>query len=301
MTTNEYLGKVLASQTHADDSDEMKALQQHRAEVEAVLRAHFDDCSPMIRYGGSKVKGTMIKESYDLDVICYFQHDDSGAGDTLEDIYNNVRKALKPSYLVEPKTSALRLKSRSGEARGLDFHIDVVPGRFTDDTKSDAFLHQENGNKERLKTNIDVHIAHVRDSGVRDAIRLVKFWTVRNGIPLKHFVLELLVIKLLNGKKNSSLATQLEHVWTEFRDRADDLSVEDPANPEGNDLTPAFNAARGLLQTVARGTLSLIESSGWKAVFGPVEEQSKAQKIESLRRAAAAVVTPSRPWCPDES
>jgi hypothetical protein len=35
--------------------------------------------------------------------------------------------------------------------------------------------------KKRLKTNLDVHLDHVRDSGVIDAIRLAKLWGVRNG------------------------------------------------------------------------------------------------------------------------
>ena len=98
----------------------------------------------------------------------------------------------------------------------------------------------ERGEK-RLKTNIDVHIEHVRDSGVTDAIRLVKLWKVRNGIVFKHFVLELSVIKLLDGRKRSSLESQLVHVLTEFRDSIDELTVEDPANPEGNDLSDVLD------------------------------------------------------------
>ena len=301
MTTKEYLEGVLKEQTLADDSDEIKALQKHRAEVEALLRDHFDDCSPTIKYGGSKAKGTMIRESYDLDIICYFPHDDTSAGTTLEEIYSNVRKALEKKYLVEPKTSALRLKHADRECLGVDFHIDVVPGRFTDDSKTDAFLYQDNAEKKRLKTNIDVHIDHVRGSGVTDAIRLEKLWKVRNGLNLKHFVLELAVIKLLAEKKNESLATQLEHVWTEFRDNIDELLVEDPANPEGNDLTSVLDAARVSLQSAASRTLQLIEASGWEAVFGETDKRVSIQATERLRRVAAAVAAPTRPWCPDES
>ncbi len=281
MDTNDYLKKVLSSQTLADDGDEIQALQKHRADVEALLRNQFSKCSPTIRYSGSSVKGTMIKESYDLDIICYFPHDDTAAGETLEDIYNNVERALKTKYLVERKTSALRLK--------------------TDNSGTDAFLYQAGSDKKRLKTNIDVHIAHVRDGGLTDAIKLVKLWKLRNGITLKHFVLELLVIDLLKNRKRSSLSNQLEHVWTEFRDHADSLSVQDPANPEGNDLSPALDAARSILQAVARQTLSLIESSGWEAVFGAVEDKSADQTTAALRRIAAGVSVQSRPWCPDES
>lgn len=297
MTANDYLAKVLASQTLGDDSEELKALQKHRAEVEKILRDHFEDCSPTIRYGGSKAKGTMIKQAYDLDIICYLPHDDTAAGETLEDIYNNTRKALEAQYLVEPKASALRVKGRKPSTDAADIHIDVVPGRFTDESKADAYLYRSSGNKKRLKTNLDAHIKHVKESGVTDAIRLLKLWKVRNGLGIKTFVLELLAVKLLKGKSGSGLATQLEYVWTEFRDDVEALSVEDPANPTGNDLSELLNAAvRSELSTVARRTRKLIEDSGWEAVFGAVEEKGDREKREGLRRAAAAVVAPTKPW-----
>ena len=297
MTANDYLAKVLASQTLAEDSEELKALQERRAAVEKVLRDHFEGCSPTIRYGGSKAKGTLIKEAYDLDIICYFPHDDTAAGETLEDIYNNTRKALETQYFVVPKASALRVKDRKPSTGAADFHIDVVPGRFTDDSKTDVFLYQSRGEKGRLKTNLDTHIEHVKESGVTDAIRLLKLWKVRNGLGIRTFVLELLAVKLLKGKSASALATQLKDVWKEVRDNVDALSVEDPANPTGNDLAELLNTAvRSELSTVARRTLNAIEECGWEAAFGSVEEKGDREKREGLRRAAAAVVAPTKPW-----
>jgi hypothetical protein len=300
METEKYLKSVLKSQTLALDSQELKDLQQHRADMEEVIREHFKECSPTIRYGGSKAKGTMIRESYDLDIISYFPHDDTAAGETLEEIYKNVQKALSGKYLVEPKASALRLKARDPENYGVDFHIDVVPGRFTDDSKTDAFLYQESGEKKRLKTNLDVHIHHVKDSGVIDAIRLLKLWKVRNGLRVKNFALELFTIVLLKYKKTAALENQLKHVWAKLRDEVGEISIEDPANPMGNDLSDLLSPAiRMGISSVAKRTLEIIEESGWKDIFGPVEEEKDAngsRKIEILRCAAAAVVTPTKPW-----
>lgn len=300
MSDDNYLKDILKSQNLADDGDELKALRERRANVESLLRKHFSDSSPTIRYGGSVAKGTLIKESYDLDVICYFNHDDTAAGETLKDIYYDAKKSLESDYLIEEKPSALRLKSLDINQLGTDFHIDVVPGRFTDEEKSDTFLYQSSGEKCRLKTNLEVHISHVKDSGVIDAIRLMKLWRVRNGLNLtvKNFALELLTIKLLDGKKNESLADQLKHVWTELRDKRDSLSIEDPANPDGNDLFELLNSGvRYALASVASSTLTLIENSGWESVFGTVEEdEEKTSKAKALRQAAAAVVTPSKPW-----
>lgn len=298
MTADEYLKDVLASQALGDDSDEVKALQKHRADVEKLIRDNFPDTALTIRYAGSKAKGTMNKESYDLDIISYVSSGDDTAGGTLEDIYTNHKSVLAKKYGVEPKGSALRLKGCDPENLGVDFHIDVVPGRFTDDNRTDAYLYQSSGDKKRLKTNLDVHLDHVRDSGVIDAIRLAKLWKVRNGLPIRTFVLELAVIKLLEDQKKKGLATQMKHVWTELRDNSADLTVEDPANPNGNDLSKCLDDnLKSQLAAAAKRTLEQIEASGWETVFGKTEIQEKAARVEILRR-AAAVATPSRPWLP---
>ena len=297
MTTNEYLQDVLASQQLADESKELKELQKHRADVEKLLRNAFEDSSPTIRYGGSKAKGTLIKDAYDLDVICYFPNDDTSAGESLEDIYNNVRKVLEKGYFVIGKNSALRLQNLDQKAANRDFHIDVVPGRYTDDTKSDCYIYQASAEKSRLKTNLDVHISHVKDSGVVDAIRLLKLWKVRKSLPVKQFVWELLIIQLLKGKKSKGLAEQLEHVWTEIKDAEEPMKVEDPANPSGNDLSKALDS--GIWQTLssaATATLRTIENSGWEAVFGPTKKSEGEEKVCAVTQAVGAAAIRTKPW-----
>jgi hypothetical protein len=300
VTTEHYLTKILQQQTLADDSSEMKELLRRREEIQGVLNAAFAKSRPSIRWGGSKAKGTMIRESYDGDMTCYFARDDQQVGDTLQDIYDSGAAALEKDFEVQRKNSALRVKDRStkstqGFAR--DLHIDVVPGRFFEDEKSgDVWLHQNEGKKERLKTNLETHIAHIRDSEVTDAVRLMKLWNVRNGIGAKTFVLELLVVKVLSGRKRSGLAEQLEHIWTEFRDRPNELAVEDPANPHGNDLKPALDQVRAMLSAVAKVTLQTIATSGWEVVFGPLEDSDGEAKKVALVAAAARVTHPTRPW-----
>ena len=297
MKANEYLEKVLESQNLDDDSAELKQLQDERAAVEKLLRKEFGS-SPTIRYGGSRAKGTLILEAYDLDIISYFPRDDADAGGTLEDIYNNVRNALQKQYAVEAKASALRVRSKDPAKYGTDLRIDVVPGRFTDDSKGDAFLYRASGEKRRLKTNLDVHIKHVKDSGVIDAIRLMKLWRVRNALTIRHFALELLTIELLKGRNTHSLEKQLQHIWEELRDNVQDVSIEDPANPQGNDLSELLDdSIRAEISSLAGKTMKLIEERGWEAVFGELAGASREIKVESLRRMAAGVQTPSKPWC----
>ncbi len=170
MTPCEYLRSILKQQTLAEDSTELKSLRDKRDEIEKILRGVFGS-SPIIKYGGSKAKGTMVLVSYDLDLLCYFPRDEDDAGSTLEELYESVAKALEDAgYKVDRRRSALRVLS----VAGVDFHVDVVPGRYVDDEQDDVFLHQNEGDKERLKTNPDVHIKHVKDSGCIGEIRLAK-------------------------------------------------------------------------------------------------------------------------------
>jgi hypothetical protein len=275
MTDNEYLKKVLEQQTLDTDGDEMEELRSRRDDAESRLRKKFGS-GPSIRYGGSKAKGTMIKEAYDLDVICYFDNDDDSAGDTLQEIYDSVAEVFEEDYLIERKPSAIRLKSKNADNWAEDYHTDIVPGRFVDDERDDVFLYRSSGEKGRQKTNLDVHINHVKASGLTDAVRLEKLWRKRNNLSIRHFVLELLVIDLLKNKKSLPLTDQLIHFWTEVRDNIEDMTVEDPANPYGNDLSELFNATvKYELSSAARTTLETIEKDGWKKVFGELPEEEK--------------------------
>jgi hypothetical protein len=296
MTNDEYLKSILKSQKLPDDSDEMQELVQHRQDVEKILRDKFADAAPTIRYGGSKAKGTLIQESYDLDVVFYVPNYNDEVGETLKDIFNNVLDELSKHYYAQARTSAIRLRSKDPSSFGRDFHIDVVPGRFTDEKKSDCFLYQNGGNKERLKTNLDVHIAYIRDSGVIDAIRLLKLIRVRKALRVKNFVFELLIIDLLSGKKKSSLEAQLRHVLQQIAEAEQPIRVEDPANPAGNDLNDLLSSVWPELRAIAQSVLDTADSSGWEAVFGSVDDVSKSERVARATVLAAAVQRPTKPW-----
>jgi tRNA nucleotidyltransferase (CCA-adding enzyme) len=294
MDAQKYLELILKNQNLEDDSQELKDLQKHRQDVEEILRKGFAKASPTIRYGGSKAKDTMNRESYDLDIVFYLPHDDTSAGETLEDIYQNTIKVFADHYYVDPKNSAVRLRDKESK---VDFHIDVVPGRYVDEAKADCFIHQNGAEKDRLKTNLDVQINHVKNSGVVPAVRLSKLWKTRRGLRVKQFVFELLIIQLLKDKKRSNLDIQLKHVWASLKDAKEPIGVEDPANPTGNDLSALLKSVWSELSGRSGDTLNLLEQSGWEAVFGAVDEDSRnGNKTERLRSAAAGVITPTRPW-----
>ncbi|MER8957358.1 hypothetical protein [Mesorhizobium sp. M0701] len=285
---------LLKSQKMEEGCDQLAALDEERDKVEALLREAFPDSDPDFTHGGSRAKGTMIREDYDLDEVCYFDNDDTGPGETLEEIYNNVAEMLEDEYIVERKRSALRLKSKKGK----DLYVDIVPGRYIDDTGTDVFLHQNEGDKERLKTNLETHISYVRDSGCTDVIQLGKLWRTRNGILIRTFPLELLIIAVLSGNKAGMLQERFERVLTAFVDEIDDLTIEDPANPTGNDLSFALtDKVRDKLRSVAEDTLDTAAEYGWEHVFGKVEKKAGGlPRVPALTAAAATVGAAAPPW-----
>jgi len=297
MTNTEYLQGILKAQSLSENSPELKALQGKRDEVEELLRSSFEESNPKIVYGGSYAKHTLIREHYDLDVICYFAHNDTAAVETLKDIYEDVAKALEEKYLVDYKTSALRLKGKLETNYEVDFHIDVVPGRFTDDKKQDVFIYQQGGEKERLKTNLAKHISHIRDSELTDTIKLLKLWKVRRGLGLKTFVLELMVVKLLSEHKNKPIDAQLTAFWQALVDCHGNMVVEDPANPSGNDLSQ-FNTTsmQLMLESHATNTLNLVKNSGWESIFGKPDDASNDAKSKAFSNVAVLGANRTKPW-----
>jgi hypothetical protein len=128
----------------------------------------------------------------------------------------------------------------------------------------------------------------------------MKLWRTRNAVPLRTFVLELAVIDVLDGSKGG-LEHQLKTVLTKLRDDAKGITVEDPANPTGNDLSEVWNdSVRASAAAVARSTLNTVETSGWEAVFGKLSDgadsDSAAKQVERLREAAKESTTTTRPW-----
>lgn len=255
------LRDILNAQRIRPGDPELTSLRQLRQEVESMLRTAFGS-RPTIKYAGSRAKFTMIRSAYDLDMTCYFDAGDNSGGSSLEEIYNNVADALGAMFTVTRRRSALRLTPKHGDS---DVHVDVVPGRFTDDTRSEAYLYQSEGEKSRLKTNVDAHIAHVRDSGHADVVSFFKLWATERDVPVKTFALELAVIDALKDTDSPELSDRVETVLDKFSDDIDGVRVEDPANPTGNDLSHLWND--DVRAAVCAAALETIEASDPRSFF----------------------------------
>lgn len=297
MIVKQYLEKVLEEHSLSSDSPEIEDIRKERDKVETFLREYFNDSQLYIKYGGSKCKNTMIKESYDLDIISFFNCDETKAGNTLKELFDNTEKALQPHYFVVRKRSALRLERRENNNINY-YHIDILPGRYIDDKGDDAYLHQNIGDKDYLKTNVEKQIAHIKDSGLQRVIKLIKYWKVRNGLQIKTFVLELLIIKILKKCDETDLEKCVTEFWEYIVENWEKLCVEDPANPQGNDLSEMLDyAIRSSLKFAAENSLNFIKAGNWEAVFGPVKvKQDNDAKISVIETIAAGTSVISKPW-----
>lgn len=230
-TPEEFLRAVLEEQTLPEGSPERAALLSEHERVRNLLISSLTDATPLVEVNGSMAKDTLVRAGYDLDTNCYFANDDDGAGDTLREIRDNVEEALKAEYVVKPKRSALRLTGR--KKGSLAFTVDVVPGRYVDETQQDVFLFQEGSDKERLKTNLRKHISHIKGSGHTDIIRLAKIWKLRADLGIKTFVLELLVVETLKTLMAAGLEARLVALLEGTARRYRRTQDRGPREPDG--------------------------------------------------------------------
>jgi len=106
------------------------------------------------------------------------------------------------------------------------------------------------------------------------------------------------VIEVVGKDGNGDIEARFRRVLTTFADDIDSLTIEDPANPTGNDLSHALtDNVRKKLAKVAQDTLAAIDSHGWEHVFGKLETaKSVGPRVQILRSAAASVAVPVKPW-----
>ncbi|MFA5197314.1 MAG: nucleotidyltransferase [Patescibacteria group bacterium] len=286
MNGQEYLEKILENQKLS--KEELDELKNHRDEVEGCLREEFGN-SPSIRYAGSRAKETMIKESYDLDIVCYFPEDDERS---LKEIYGDVKNILSNEYIVEGKTSALRIINLKGS--NVDYHIDVVPGRYIDTDKEDAFLYISSADGERMQTNIKVHVETIKESGCQKLIKLTKLWIRRNNLPLKTFVAELSVIEAL---KSFSDKEKIEEAFTKvlvfFRDDFEDLTLLDPSNSSNVVSDLVDETQKNIVATTAKNATDAIENEEETEAWGIIFKETTGKSNEPI---ATMNVTPPKPW-----
>ncbi|HVU06645.1 MAG TPA: hypothetical protein VHE10_02560 [Candidatus Paceibacterota bacterium] len=295
MDIQKFLNSLLASQDLLIEQE--NSLQTHKKEVTDFLVAEFGN-KPKIKYAGSREKGTMIRDSYDLDIVCYFPSTDTRS---LKEIRQEVSDHLSQRYVMQDKASAERITNLKGAKTPESYHIDVVPGRFIEGS-NDVFIHVAYGDKERMQTNLKTHIDHIAKSGCVPVIRLVKLWSVRNNVSIKTFILELFVVEVLKGSQNKGdLRSGFIKVMEALRDNFGSMQLVDPANSNNVVSRTIDSSQRVMVSHVADETLSKIEDStnlsDWRAVFHEENDRGTTASRSYTPDAGPTIINnPSKPW-----
>ena len=220
MSNETYLRQVLNDQNLSQN--QLTNLRGLRDKIEGQLRDNLSG-NPRFYYAGSYGKKTLIRASYDLDIVVYWS---SKSTFTLQDIYKSVGSVLQKKWdFVRSKRVGWELRFKG------DFHIDVVPGKSSSADDTYAYLYNSKINN-RFQTSIKIHIDTVKDSERRDIIRLMKLWKKRKNVPITSFILEQMVIDGCKERRASfsDLESQLNASFHYINNNILTKRILDPAN-----------------------------------------------------------------------
>lgn len=271
MTPHQYLEDVLERNKFEQEQNDQTAAERSQ-DIRNKLVSEFGSRIYTIRYSGSIAKHTAVAGSHDVDLAVHFKHD---AFDTLKSMYDAVYDFLQQHYTVKKQKVSIGIPDRD---------VDVVPGRLvmenpddcdTDDRYDMNIYRTDTGSY--IKTNIVKQINYVRESGVRDVIRLTKIWRDAWGVHFKSFAVEILVIRALKDFDGSGLDNKFRTVLTTIRDEIETIRLEDPGNSNNNVADTIDSFDKVYLKDIATICLRYLEEeenkeapdmvAAWKRVF----------------------------------
>lgn len=250
---NKYLEDVLQTHKLQHIQEFVDKVKTKREEIKEVISDHYGNEKYSSFNSGSFAKHTATNIKFDMDVVEPFKHD---SFDTLQEMFDDVYSVLVDKYgsdIVRKQKVSVGLEFPKEEGDELPVQIDVVPGReLSDDDYSKTkdlnlcFNDDHWGFKKGTytKTNISKQIEHISGRNTeRKIIRLLKIWKKHKDKDYKSFLLELISIKALDGKKSAGLWEDLKTTMEYIRDNIAENSFHlyDPGNGN-NDVVAAMDS-----------------------------------------------------------
>ena len=252
MTSESYLREILDEQDLTEN--QKRNLRELRDKIEGQLRNGIKG-TPKAYYGGSYAKNTMIKASYDLDLVLYWPSDSPYS---LESLYRAAEGVLDRNWTpVRKKKVGLELSFEG------DFHIDIIPGKFSSKDENYAYLYN-NETGGRFQTSIYIQVDYVKKSGRQDVIRLMKLWKKRKNITIKTCILESCIIEGCKGIDRSKLEFQLLAAFNYLRDNIQNARIEDPSNSNNIISDDLSKEQKNRVRNLA---IQAIEAQYWNQVI----------------------------------
>lgn len=251
---NKHLREVLDTHKMCHVQDFVNKVKSRREEIKTKMHDHYGSNKYPSFGSGSFAKHTATNVKFDLDLVEPFKHNAFG---TLQEMFDSVHDFLAEEYkntgviIRKQKVSiGVSFPIEKGDEKPVE--VDVVPGReLSNDDYLDShdlnlcFNEDHWGFKKGTsqKTNIQKQISHIEGkSNERQIIRLLKIWKKQKGKKYKSFVIELAVIRALDGYDgDNGLWPRLKYTMEYLRDHIAENSFHlyDPGNTN-NDVIAAM-------------------------------------------------------------
>lgn len=221
--------KILLENIRLTEGQESDARTKYNGVCEVLHDAYYPDTS---YNGGTKLlfgsygKHTHIRPPRDVDVLfkmppSEFDRFEDLSGNRQSQLLQEVRSVLMDTYTTTEEIRAFGKVVVIGFAEGTHT-IELLPGWELTDGRF-RIPNTENGGSWEVFDPVS-EIGHISESNVRtgktlDIIRICKKWTEFCNVPLKSFIVELLVVQFLNVLDEPSLdRSYAEHVaaWLQF-------------------------------------------------------------------------------------
>ena len=217
-------------------------LEPLQSQVDSLLRLRdkiraciFDNIEgeKSIFMAGSFRKNTMIRQHYDLDMFIIWSPGFIPLNN-LKALFFIVKDALNSKWKrIEKKRVGWRIPYEN------EFHVDVIPTIQEKYNSDFSYLYDCYKNM-KLRTSMKVHIEHIERYNRRDVIKLLKLWKHRREVPIKTFLLEIMIHLACYNATRDSLSVQLERVFEYIANNIVERDFYDPANKDNiitEDLT----------------------------------------------------------------
>lgn len=252
---NNHLREVLDTHKMCHVQDFVDKVKQRREEIKEKMRNHYGNNKYSSFDSGSFAKHTAINIKFDLDLVEPFKHSAFG---TLQDMFDDVYDFLAEEYkdtgvTVRKQKVSVGVSFPIEEGDDKPVELDVVPGRELSDgdypgtNDLNLYFNEDHWGFKKgtsQKTNIQKQIDHIKGkSSEREIIRLLKIWKKHKDKKYKSFVIELAVIRALDGYTgDTDLWSRLKFVMEYLRDHIADSSFHlyDPGN-SNNDVIAAMS------------------------------------------------------------
>lgn len=276
MNNAEYLREVLETHRMSKIEGIVVKHRERRDEISQAIREKYGTQSYDPFQSGSFAKHTATNIKFDMDIVVPFK---KSAFDTLQEMFDSVYDFLVEVYsgtgatIRKQKVSiGVSFPLEQGEDNPVE--VDVVPGRelsIGDYPKSRdlnlCFNEDHWGFKKGSyqKTNIQKQVEYIKGKDrEREVIRLLKIWKKQHNKDYKSFVIELAVIRALDGYNGSMdlwqrLRFVLEYLSKHITESS--FHLYDPGN-SGNDVIGTMDPyKRNLLMSDMENMLRNIDAN----------------------------------------